>query len=173
MEKAKVVQVPASWGELIAAWGEAWGLPSLGDELTITLSSRFRTCLGRCTPTSNEIRIAAFLAHATPDLLHEVLCHEAAHAAAFRLHGGRLRPHGREWAQLMRVAGFRPRASIPTDELDNQPSEMGRRRVRWEHRCPVCDMHHLAGRPVKTWRCATCRNRGLDGKLVIRKVTGR
>ena len=129
MEKAKVVQVPASWGELIAAWGEAWGLPSLGDELTITLSSRFRTCLGRCTPTSNEIRIAAFLAHATPDLLHEVLCHEAAHAAAFRLHGGRLRPHGREWAQLMRVAGFRPRASIPTDELDNQPSEMGRRRM--------------------------------------------
>ena len=144
----------------------------MADELTITLSTRFRTCLGRCTPGSNEIRVAAFLVQASPELLREVLCHEAAHAAVYRLHGGGVRPHGREWRHLMRAAGFRPRASIPSDELDRQPVEMARRRVRWEHRCPTCGMRHSAGRPVKTWRCANCRRRGLDGRLEIRRVTG-
>jgi len=165
------LRAPDEWQTLVAGWCGKWGVASLADELTIMLSTRFRTCLGRCTVGSNEIRVAAFLVYASPELLHEVLCHEAAHAAAYRLHGNRVRPHGREWGRLMRIAGFRPRAAIPADVLDRQPAAMTRRRVRWEHRCENCDLRHLAGRPVKTWRCAACRKRGLDGRLQIRRVS--
>ena len=164
--------VPETWPAKVASWCETWGIPALADELTITLSTRFRTCLGRCTPSSNEIRVAAFLVHASEQLQHEVICHEAAHAAAHRLHTQPIRPHGKEWRRLMRLAGFKPRAGIPGEELDVQPVEMTRRRVRWEHRCPECGMSHLAGRPVKSWRCAACRKRGLDGRLVVRRLTG-
>ncbi|WP_081616621.1 SprT-like domain-containing protein [Thioalkalivibrio sp. ALJ16] len=46
----------------------------------------------------------------------ETVAHEVAHALIYRRHGARrVRPHGREWQQLMQAMGFaRPRATHAT-----------------------------------------------------------
>jgi predicted SprT family Zn-dependent metalloprotease len=101
----------------------------------------------------------------------EVLCHEAAHAAVVALHGRRVRPHGAEWRDLMLFAGFRPRVRLPSEDLVGLPRFAQRARVLWEHRCPVCQAHRFAGRPVRQWRCATCWAEGLPGQLRITRVS--
>jgi hypothetical protein len=50
------------------------------------------------------------------DLLEEVLCHELAHVAVYRLHGRAVRPHGPEWKGLVAAAGFKPRARFERAE---------------------------------------------------------
>ena len=109
------------------------------------------------------------LSDGRPTLLEEVLCHELAHAAVHRLHGRRAKPHGPEWKALMVKAGHEPRVRV----LENDPrlpADFNRPRPRWEHRCPVCQVKQLAGRPVRQWRCLRCRKAGRSGKLEIRKV---
>lgn len=150
----------------VRRWCSDWGVPSLAAQLRIVASSRLRTSLGLCAPTRGELRIASFLLDGPRELLLEVLCHEAAHAAAHVLHGKGLRPHGREWRALMEAAGYAPRARIPATDLDALAAG-GLRRVLWLHRCPVCRAHRSAGRPVPEWRCGTCRGAGLRGDLVI------
>jgi len=123
--------------------------------------------LGLCTPAQTRLRIASFLLEAPSSLLNEVLCHEAAHAAVYELHGRHVRPHGSEWKDLMKLAGYIPRVRIPADELEALPPAARRARILWEHRCAVCQVSRMAGRPVRRWRCANCLRRGLSGKLTI------
>jgi predicted SprT family Zn-dependent metalloprotease len=156
---------------LLAAWGELWGLPGLENRLDVSISTRMRTSLGRCAPARGQLRIAAFLLDGPEALLHEVLCHEAAHAAAHEIHGPRIRPHGREWRNLMTAAGFEARARFPAARLDALPPAALRARVLWEHRCPVCHVQQNAGRPVPQWRCVGCRSAGLGGRLEITRTT--
>ncbi len=40
----------------------------------------------------------------------------------------------------------------------------------WEHQCPVCRLRRLARRPVPQWRCAACREAGLEGELVVTRI---
>jgi len=162
---------PASWWrESIATWLALWGVPQLEQHLTISVSTRLRTSLARCFLGPSEIRIASFLVAAPEPLVREVLCHEAAHAAAVALHGRWIRPHGVEWRGLMSVAGFAPRARLPEGSLA-LPVRASRSRVLWEHRCPVCQASRLAGRPVRQWRCAACCEVGLPGRLLIQRAT--
>jgi len=159
------------WDDAIGRWTAIWGLPGFEKRLRITVSTRLRTSLGRCSPDRNEIRIAAFVADSPDRLLNEVLCHEAAHAVAHELHGPRIRPHGSEWRGLMECAGFEPRARIPLHPTDAPSAHANRRRIVWEHRCPVCQAMRAAGRPVRQWRCAACRANGLAGELVVTRTT--
>jgi hypothetical protein len=94
-------------------WGALWSLPGLAEGVTVQFSSRFRSSLGSCSPRSGAIRISTAILQFAPEILEEVLCHEAAHAAVAQLHPGRVRPHGREWAELMRAAGYEPRVRFP------------------------------------------------------------
>ena len=94
---------------------------------------------------------------------------EVAHAAAAARFGARIRPHGTEWLGLMRDAGFEPRTRIPDTELPHDTLAATRRRVFWQHRCPICEASRIAGRPVRGWRCAKCLASGLGGQLDIRR----
>lgn len=161
---------PSSWWrDDVADWLELWGIPQLEQRLTFAVSTRLRTSLARCLLDRSEIRIASFLLDAPQVLVREVLCHEAAHAAVVALHGRRVQPHGGEWRELMRAAGFEPRARLPQESLV-WPARSSRARVLWEHRCPVCQARRLAGRPVRQWRCAVCRSAGLPGRLLIQRA---
>lgn len=158
------------FAQALRRWGVAWDLAGLEDRVRISFSARLRTTLGRCSPARGEIRVASFLLAGSGDLLHEVLCHEAAHVAAQELYGGAIRPHGPEWKALMKAAGFAPRVRIPIGELGHLRRHVRPARGVWEHRCPVCQRRRLARRPVRRWRCAACTQAGLEGRLLITRV---
>jgi predicted SprT family Zn-dependent metalloprotease len=101
-----------------------------------------------------------------PGVLREALCHEAAHAAVYEIHGRGPKPHGSEWRALMRAVGFAPRTKVPMDLLPDALSHRALERI-WEHRCPVCQAVRRARRRVTRWRCVACRAAGLEGELVI------
>ena len=156
-------------------WCTQWGLPGFDRALTVRFSRRFRSALGRCAPASREIRLAAFLLDGPAMLLAEALCHEAAHAAAYEIHGASVKPHGLEWKRLMEQAGFEPRVKFPAALL---PDLLGREPWRrtgtyWIHQCPVCHARRLAKTHVGRWRCASCVKAGLDGRLVVTRVKAR
>ena len=153
----------------VREWGELWGLPGLADSVTVEFSRRFRSSLGRCYPIQRRVRLAAHLERGNDDLLEEVLCHELAHVAVYQIHGHRVRPHGREWKALVAMAGFEPRVRFQPGE-GRFPPRPWRPRVRWEHRCPVCQVMRMAGRPVREWRCAKCYKAGRSGRLIITRV---
>ncbi len=158
----------------LAGWSVLWGLPGFEKRLELTFSRRFRISLGRCASAVGEIRLAAFLREGPAELLTEALCHEAAHAAVHALHGRGPKPHGREWKELMRVAGFEPRARIPAILLEGVAPALQTERARgvWVHRCPVCHASRTARTRVSRWRCSNCRKNGLDGRLIVTRVDG-
>jgi predicted SprT family Zn-dependent metalloprotease len=156
----------------LAEWFVLWGLPGYECGLGLTFSDRFRISLGRCASETGEIRLAAFLRDGPDELLTEALCHEAAHAAVFGLHGRGPKPHGGEWKNLMRLAGFAPRAKIPAALLDGiAPGLQINYRGRvWIHSCPVCHTSRAARTRVSFWRCSTCRKNGLEGRLIVNLI---
>lgn len=131
--------------------------------------------LGRCDPVGGRIRLAAWLADKDTHLLHEVLCHEAAHVAVQRLHGNSPNPHGREWKHLMRLAGYVPRATLPDKVLPESVRDRQQarrmaarsRQRRWLHRCVHCGAERGAARRYTGWRCRGCREQGLSGRIEI------
>jgi len=153
-------------------WAALWGVTGLEERLTITFSRRLRSSLGRCSPVNGEVRLAAFLLDSPRELLDEVVCHEAAHAAVYELHGRRVKPHGHEWKGLMQGAGYEPKARIKFADLPQAVRVTTDRRMFWEHRCPVCQARRIARRPVRAWRCAACFTAGLDGVLIITRLEG-
>jgi SprT protein len=157
----------------LADWCAQWGLPGFERALTVTFSRRFRSALGRCAPASREIRLAAFLLDGPAVLLAEVLCHEAAHAAAYEIHGARVKPHGPEWKRLMEQVGFAPRVKFPAALLPGGLGTEPRRRsgAYWVHQCPVCHARRVAKAHVGRWRCASCVQDGLDGHLVVTRFS--
>jgi len=158
-----------SWVRQAAAdWSALWGAPGLESLVTLEISRRMTRTLGRCYLERRLIRLPERLLQAPQTLIKEALCHELAHIAVHELNGKGCRPHGSEWAALMRAAGFEPRARLP--EVPGQlpaPVRRPRRRYIYIHRCPVCQGERVARRAVRRWRCAECSAAGLDGRLEI------
>lgn len=153
-------------------WLDLWDTPSLAATLRVEFSPRLRRAFGRCYQEQRLIRLAASLGDSQSFLLDEILCHEAAHAAVYELHGATVRAHGEEWEELMRAAGFEPRIRIPV-AVRCPARASTRRRVFYLHRCPSCDRSRRATRPMQQWRCRTCVDAGASGRLEIeRRVTG-
>jgi len=160
--------------DYVALLGAKWNVPAIADRVDIQFSRRLRSSLGRCVPSRGIVRLNQRLLAAQPALVEEVLCHELAHMVVFDRHGRGCRPHGQEWAALMRTAGFEPRVRARLSRDFQAVVQTGRAaRLLYEHRCPVCQATRLARRAVPQWRCAACVAAGLEGKLVIAKRTGR
>jgi predicted SprT family Zn-dependent metalloprotease len=160
---------------LLERRGDLWGVPDLPSRVAIVPSARLRRSPGRCQPATGRISIRASLLDGDPQLLEEVLCHEAAHVAARVLAGPEARPHGAEWRELVSSAGFEPRIRSAGDVGDagDVPAADRRRasgRFAYEHRCPVCHSVRYANTARPRWRCLECDDAGLEGALVIRRV---
>ncbi|MBF5044510.1 hypothetical protein FGE12_19080 [Aggregicoccus sp. 17bor-14] len=153
----------------LRAWERCWGTPGLTSAIQVEESPRLRSTIARAAPAKATIRLSPELRGASPSLLREVLCHEAAHIAAYRLHGPGIRQHGPEWAELMARAGFAPRRRLPT----LPPSPRKGPPALFEHRCPVCQARRLARRAMSAWRCASCVQLGLPGALTITRLAPR
>jgi predicted SprT family Zn-dependent metalloprotease len=152
----------------LARLGELWALPEFDRRIDVSFSQRLRSRLGRATPAARTVTLHAALASAPRPLLREVLCHEAAHVAVYWLHGADVRPHGPEWADLVRRAGYKPLTRLPTELPRIAPPRRAAR--RYEHLCPVCQVVRIAGRSMPRWRCQACVEAGLSGKLEIRRL---
>jgi predicted SprT family Zn-dependent metalloprotease len=149
---------------LLGIWAQTWGIPDLPQSVTIRFSHRLRRSLGRCQPSLGLVTLSARLETGDPNVLAEVLCHEVAHIAVYRLHGARARPHGREWQDLVSAVGFTPRVLAREPAV---PRVRRTRKRRYEHRCEVCQSVRYGGRPVPQWRCAECLAAGLAGTLTV------
>ena len=153
----------------LSLWAGVWNLPGLEDRTEVVFSPRLRRALGNCDVSKRVIRLNPILkTEARPRLL-EALCHEAAHIAVYEKLGKVLRPHGVEWQQFVRDAGFVPTVAARSGVEGQTQSPRAEDRVVYEHRCPVCQTSRSARRPVGRWRCAACAEAGLDGRMVIIK----
>jgi len=151
----------------VAAWSSIWQVPDLTRGLEIRVSSRLRRSLGRCDPRQGIVRLNPALLEVSPNWLIETLCHEVAHVAAFRLHGPKIRPHGREWAALMTAAGFKAQARVLERSTPEAIRQRSQPRRLYLHRCRVCQARRVARRPVRRWLCRRCVEAGLPGRLDI------
>jgi SprT protein len=158
----------ATYEEWLAAWSTAWGLPELPFRVRIVFSGRLQSSLGRCAPGEGLIRLNPGLLEGPTGVLREVVCHETAHVATWLLYGRRARPHGAEWKELMRRAGYEPRARWAAASV---PAAVRKRSsaVVYVHSCPVCRSHWVARRTVAAWRCGACRDAGREGRLTVSK----
>jgi len=107
---------------VLARLAELYGEPRVLD-IELRASSRLRASLARAYLI--EVRITVAVQLLASRHLEEVLVHEVAHFVCFWRHG-RVRPHGREWKALMRLAGHRGRVRL--DPLDVRMPPRRRRR---------------------------------------------
>ena len=129
---------PRAFEPRLSELGRLWGVPGLDRAVSVEYSTRMTRSLGRAYPERGLVRIAAPLAHGPAGFLDEVLCHEAAHIAVYRLHGRSVRPHGVEWKSLMRVAGYEPSTRLRVPEgIPGLPTKAPVRRRRRRRRRPV------------------------------------
>ena len=151
---------------------EAWNEPHLAERLTFRVGHRLRRSLGRCYPEQGLVRIAPAVLALPAPLQDEVVCHEAAHLVAFERNGWSGGPHGRPWKTLMRAVGHsaRVRIALRREQIAVLGGDGAGRRA-YEHRCPVCRVSRVASRRRLDWRCFDCRTVGLEGELVVSRVT--
>jgi SprT protein len=155
---------PSELTEQVRTLLGAWGLLERAAAVKADWNPRLRTTAGRAFWNENRIELNPNLLQDHAHSVHEVLVHEAAHLAAFLLHGPRIRPHGREWRQLVRQAGHRPAAChrLPLQGLR-------RRRYLYLRMCDPCG-HRLIVRALRYGRCHRCGQRGRW--LVLRAGAG-
>ena len=142
-----------------------WGVTGLKNNIDFQFSNRLRRALGLTRVDTRRVRLNPVLINTNNKLLDEVLCHELAHIVVYARFGKKAKPHGPEWAALMRQAGYRPRIRINIGD-----EKLPRSIKKYEHLCPVCQLIRYARRPMSRWRCVRCIDAGLDGRLHIRSV---
>ncbi|HTE04897.1 MAG TPA: SprT-like domain-containing protein [Planctomycetota bacterium] len=93
--------------------------------IDVRFSRRMSRSLARAYLERDEVRVSVEVLSSRH--LPEIMTHEVAHLVCYWRHG-RTRPHGREWKDLMRMAGERPRACL--DPVDIPKPVVRRRRRR-------------------------------------------
>ncbi|MGO9037100.1 MAG: SprT-like domain-containing protein [Steroidobacteraceae bacterium] len=154
----------------LRAWGHLWRVPALGSLVTVAPNFRLRTTLARYVLKARTIELGpAFFRLRRRRLA--VLCHEAAHAAVAIKFNLAEQPHGPIWVSLVEAAGYPARSTwaVPRRRVTSKRAHVGnvRKRLVYEHRCPVCQFRRLAGRPVRVWRCPECSAAGLPAVLTV------
>lgn len=150
---------------LLRKWSSLWELPQLPEKIEWEWSSRLKRSLGRAYPKRSLIRLSVLLKKPEyAPLFTEVFCHEAAHLAVYLQHGSSVPLHGSEWKNFVRLAGFEPRRTL---SVKTSPATGNDHLVVYQHTCPVCHATRLASRSQPQWRCVSCQQAGLDGRLTI------
>lgn len=109
-------------------------------------------------PARNAIRINHYLLEQnSEDFLDNTIPHEISHLIAYRLHGRRIRPHGTEWATIMRgVFKLQPLRCHHYDVRRNM-------KVAYHYRCGCPTAHALGTRRHQSamrgryYFCRRCR----------------
>lgn len=155
----------------ITRWSKRWKMPStFPRSVRVVFSSRLTRSLGRCILNRREIRLHKSLQKARKAIFEEVLCHELAHIAVQDKYGPRCKPHGKEWADLVRTGGFNPRIHLYVDELPVRSARTASKGIFYIYRCPVCGATRKSKKHIPRWRCADCIDAGLDGVLEVTSV---
>src|SRR5262249_15678923 len=129
-KRDRVVQIGrAHLARLAGAWHEP-----RDSRLGIAVNTNLRSALARWIPPSDVLEISAAAEWRGARALGEIITHEAAHVVGWERLGRAARPHGSEWAALMRAAGFEPRATLIRCGHRSTRSE----NLRVRHFCTVC-----------------------------------
>ncbi len=145
-----------------------WQHPAL-TQVSLAANPRLFRSAGRCLPSQRVIELSAATLTSPARFRREVICHEAAHAVVAAKHGREARPHGPEWQDLVRQAGFEPRASL----VRCGQRAHAKAPHRFRHVCDVCHFSRTANRDMPSWRCPECRAVGLEGNLRIQRTAPR
>jgi predicted SprT family Zn-dependent metalloprotease len=145
-----------------------WGIPELRNATSFQFNPRLTRTVARWVLAGRCLEVGPRFFDSDRNQT-AILCHEYAHAAAVLRFGPAVRPHGPEWRQFVRAAGFEPmarhRGSIAAVR---SPSLRRARPAVFEHRCLICQSVRLGRRKMTRWRCAQCVQDGLSGDLRIR-----
>ena len=102
--------------------------------------------------------------------LFEVLCHEAAHVAVHLLYGANAKPHGREWQELVRIAGYQPATKLShqalTPKVPRSPTIS-----RHRYRCRICQCDYFVRRKSSRLYCNLCHFAGSPEPLQYQPPT--
>lgn len=153
---------------LLHSLADIWRQPRVS-QLRIRFNPRLTSTVARLMAHEGVIELNATVGHLDSRNRREVICHEAAHFAVLRRHRKAVRPHGPEWAALVRQAGFEPKASRVRC---GQAKLRQTTRRAFLHTCPVCHFSKRARRQMPRWRCPECRSIGLDGSLRVERGPG-
>lgn len=163
--------LPRTHTQALKRWAKCWGTPDIVRQVRISYSPRMRRSLGRVRPKSGIITLHAGLATAPQSILLEVLCHEAAHVAAYIIHGSRAKPHGPEWRELVRVAGYNPTTRLDCPGLPVKRLPPRVHFPRKSCRCPACGTVYYVRRISSRDHCGVCLNRGQKVNLLTHSAS--
>jgi predicted SprT family Zn-dependent metalloprotease len=156
-------------------WAKLWHTPSILDFVAIEFSPRLTRSLGRVRPATGIIRLNTRLQNAPREFLLEVLCHEAAHVAAYLAYGAGIQPHGPEWRDLVRRAGYEPNTKIadclPPQQKGHSPKDVATApslaKRRYHYRCPICQQDYSVRRRSSNLFCTLCETAGNPVSLLF------
>ena len=152
----------------LVSLARVWRHPRVS-RLQISVNQHLKSTIARWLPPSNVLEISPAAQSRGASALREIISHEAAHVVVWDQSGRAARPHGPEWAALMRTAGFEPRATLV--RCGHRRGTYDRIRIR--HFCAVCHFSRFAKRRMSGWRCPECRAIGLEGKLRMEPCSSR
>jgi predicted SprT family Zn-dependent metalloprotease len=163
--------IPCDTKQLMISFGKVWGIPGLNKKLNIEVSYRLTKSLGRCLPNKGLIRLNPILLkpkHST--ICEEVICHEAAHYVVFLKNGLNCRPHGKEWKDLLIVAGYVPSVKLKSSMLNNENSvrKIKKSRINYHHSCLICHSVWIYKKPKHNAICPHCEGGGTISRLTIK-----
>lgn len=137
-------------------------------EFAIKVNPRLTRTVARFIPGTVTVELSPSALHLRPAQQLEILSHEAAHAVVWQRHGRLAKPHGLEWAGLIRAAGHQPTASLVRCAVLAASKEV---RASYRHTCQVCHFSAIAARRMSNWRCPECAAIGLPGMLSIERLS--
>jgi len=137
---------------------------------TIKVSTRLKRRLAVASPLKNRVHFNVCLLECDIGFIEEIVCHEVAHLVAYLIHGPRIKPHGKEWRELVIAAGHRPVVRYKTLSWSQSGAASVSPKTMYVHTCPACHFSRRAKRAMRQWRCPVCRALGLEGHLCITTV---
>jgi|KBSMisStandDraft_5_1062788.scaffolds.fasta_scaffold368079_2 predicted SprT family Zn-dependent metalloprotease len=150
---------------LLASLAKLWKYAGTA-RLRVVVNPRLKSTIARWLPPSDTIEISRAAESRPNSALREIICHEAAHVVVWNRFGRASRPHGPEWAALMRAAGVEPHATLMRCGARRHPTKT----TQVRHVCTICHFSALAKRRMPQWRCPECRSIGLAGKFRMERV---